>query len=383
MRYLAPTLSFLALAPGLVAQSLMSSPPGLVDKEGDYFASSVGAYANGRIQTLDGEMMGAARSLKGVAYRPDNRNHTTNYGMGRSWSNVSIYAAEADGSKASRTFTANQLAAPTLVFSASASWPTLTGKPAKYPADWAMAFPFSTPYSYSGNNHLSLDFQFAGGTLQNGANWGTGWRYYYLDGVEQGRSNTANSKKLGEYGAYKGCNDRSRTDSRGAELTTTLIHYSANSANGSYRNRLRFYQSGNYFGISAQVVTFLGFGSLKQGFDLGGTTCNKVWVDFSLPTFSFFQSANTSGSLPQLTFGAGSTGIPAQPSAVGLELVTQAYWRDTKTFQGLLSSAASLTVPEQPRFYDRLVLYSSSNTAVTGSGPSDRQDYNPIARFSY
>ena len=71
----------------------------------------------------------------------------------------------------STTFSKNFLTTPVQVFSASVTWPKISGNPTTNPATFTStyAFPFKSPWPYSGQNDAGLDYQFSGGTMANNA----------------------------------------------------------------------------------------------------------------------------------------------------------------------------------------------------------------------
>ena len=382
-----PTLlagSVLALTTVSLSQSYVTSPPGYDYVEGRYSAhTTIGRYPGGRYMAFDGDYRGTSMTLKGIAYRLDNQMHTTATAMGRTWSNVQIHASECDTSSLNTTFSMNPITTPTLVFSAACTWPSHTGKPPTLPADWTVQFPFGTNWAYAGTKDICWDFVFTGGTLANSASWTASQsRYYYLDALEDPTYNEAKSSELGYSGNQLGCNDRGVTHLYGARVYTTARHYGNGPWNSTYRNNLVFYQNGDWFGISAQVITVLGLRSLETGFLFPGVNCNKLHIDLALPHMMFPFFSNTSGTLPKFTFGAPAAGIPIEPSWAGVELVTQAGWADTVNKSLLFSSAATLEIPTRPAYYERSILYSYDASAVKGSGPYWYYNYNPVARYT-
>jgi hypothetical protein len=377
--------SVLALSTAGLSQSYVSSPVGFENIEGRNNAYyTLGRYPGGHYMFFDGEFRGTPMTLKGVDYRLDNQVHTVSTAMGRSWTSVVIDAAECDTTNLSTTFTANPVTTPTRVFESPVTWPSLIGKPPVQPADWNISFPFKTNWGYTGNQDICIDFVFAGGTLANNGGWTSSQSiYYYLDALDDVTYNEAKSTELGDSGNYYGCNDRGVTHLYGAQVYTTAQHYGSGPwVSSTYRDHLVFYQNGRWFGISRPVITILGIKSVTAGWNFPGVYCNKGYIDTSLPTLVFPFFSDTSGNLPQFSFGAPANGIPVPASVAGVELVTQAAWADSQNGRLLLSSAATLKIPERPPFWDRSALYTWDSTRTTGSGPYWNFYYNPIARYA-
>lgn len=372
-------IGVMALSSTALTQTYTTSPKGFDFVEGNSDAYTLGMYAAGRYMTFDAEQIGSAMMLKGIAYRADNRMHTTATAMGRTWSNVKIWASDCNMSSLSYTFTANPTTTPSKVFDASMDWQTVTGKPAKLPADWTLQFPFATNWSYSGTQGICLDFVFTGGTLANNAAWPS-VAYYYKDTENPSQYAYITSTPLGLFGNKKGCNDRGVTHLSGASLSTTAYFYSDTYSSANYRGRLKFDLSGTNFGPSRQVFTLLGFGSNLAGTPFPGVYCNKLHVDATLPVVLL--PAFTSGSGTYTMNFTGQYGVKADASVGGLELVTQAAWADSVNQNLLMSSAAKLIVPFKPTSYTHGMLYNANSSATTGNGPYYTAAHNAIVRYT-
>ena len=372
----------LALCTAAVGQDYTTSPPGYLNLEGDHQESLLGVYPAGRHMMFDAEQIGNAMTIKGTAYRHDNRVYVESQGMGRSWTNVTLSISDCNMSSLSNTFSKNPTSTPTQVFSNSVNWPTITGKPPAFPADWLLSFPFAQNWTYAGTSGICLDYVFTGGTLANSGTWNPSSAInYYKDAVHPSTYNQASSRSLGWSGNYVGCNDRGVTHVSGASVSTSAYFYSDTYSNASYAGRMKFSQTGQHFGNATQVVTLLGFRSLFDGIPFPGVYCNKIHVDISLPTRLFTQFSSTSGGLSELPI-TGPYGVELDESVAGFELVTQAGWADTQTSQLLLSSAASLIIPVKPRSFDHSTLYYYINTNPTGWGPYPNPGYNPVVRYT-
>lgn len=376
------------LAPCVAAQAYQTSPIGYEQREGVEVGYGLGAYPAGRYMCFDGAFRGPAMTLKGTAYRYDDRVYVANgpqtTGQGRSWSRVDIDAAECDVANLSATYSANQTTTPTRVFSAPVTWPDFDGKPLLRPAAWTLLFPFSTNWSYSGTQDICLDYRFAGGTLANNGTWSTRLPpLYYKDSATVATSHLVRGVKLGNWGTmFGGCSDRGARSTQGAYLTLSSTYYGPAYSQANLRDRITFTQDGQFFGVSSAVVTVLGFRADVRGTPFPGVGCNKLHVDMTLPTIWYRQIATTGGTLPRLTFGMGATGVAADPSMSGAELVTQAGWEDTRTKALQISAAAQLFLPTRPRDFKRSCLYGDSTSAATGTGPSTRARDNEIVRYT-
>ena len=87
----------------LSAQSFVSSPPGHLSVEGPMHSFDFGAYADGRLMYLDGEMRGSNKSLKELALRRDYWDFKTG-ASGRYWRNVTLDLSHCDLATPSSTF---------------------------------------------------------------------------------------------------------------------------------------------------------------------------------------------------------------------------------------------------------------------------------------
>jgi hypothetical protein len=375
-------LGLVAAAAPAAAQSYVVSPAVNTNVEGLQSAYYFGRYPGGRYQFVDGEYRGTAMTMKGVAYRMDNYMHDTYSAMGRTWTNVTIHASEADSNNLTNRFSNNPTTTPTLVFTSNVDWSSMTGKPPYLPADWTISFPFSTNWNYTGNQDICLDFVFAGGTLANSGAWGsTTSKYYYLDGASDATYTRVTSDRMGPAYNQGGCNDRSRTDLWGATLSTTCDVYSDNPTNSSKAGNMLFTQSASYFGLSVPVIFALGLRSVPGGWDFPGVYCNKMYIDMSLPFLTFNLFTNSSGAVT-FDFGTGPNGVPYFAAFEGVELVTQAAWADKLNKRLLFSTAASAHVPAKPPYFNRSVISTYNSAAVTGSGPNFSYWENPITRYT-
>jgi hypothetical protein len=371
-RFLACTL---ALTASVAAQNYVTSPKGFLATEGNSTATtSLGDYQDGRFQYADGTYRGTAMTVKGTAYRLANYNYTSTQGLGRRWYDVRLYVSECDLATFSTTFTKNPTTVPTQVFSSKVEWPTQLLKPTTLPAPWSIQFPFATNWQYSGTGDLCFEYVFVGGTLYNSVTWGTGQRLYYKDAHSYPTSETRASTSLGYSGLNVGCNDRGVTHTYGAEITSTVAVYNGEYSTVSYRDRIHFVQNGQWFPPSKPLTTAVGFGSLRYGVDFPGVHCNKVHIDFTLPTFVIPVSSDSGGKM-KIDLWVDNPGLQDLP------LVTQTVWADSSTAVPMLSNAAVLEVPTSPPTQPiNLLLHNTTSSAVGWLRP--QREYHPIIRIA-
>lgn len=361
------TMAGLSLACVGIAQS-HSSPPGYGQLEGNSNAS-IGGYPAGRYQYFDADLRGTAMTIKGIAYRYDNLSYDPNsQGQGRTFANVTIDMSLGDRTSATSTFSSNPTSTPTRVFAKSVTWPTQSGKPRNFPADFNLSFPFQNNWNYDGSADICADWTYTGGTLANNATWAsTTWSYYYIDGIEPSSYEYVASHSFGYGGANRGCNDRGRSDNYGAVLSSTLYYYSPTYSSTSYANKLIFAETGSYFGPNGLVIGLLGAKSVPGGWSFPGVYCNKAHIDPNYVVAQLLQTADSNGNF---SIGLGGTyGIPAPPGISGVEIVAQSAWRDTVNGQTHLSAAAAIVVPPAPPSSQKSVLYHYDTSSKTGFGP--------------
>ena len=169
-------VSLAAFTASAVAQNQThySSPRGLLTIDGNSEATHFGGFSNARYMFFDGEQRNSVIVVREVAYRLDQRIYSSTSGAGRSWSAVTLNASDCYINEATTTFSENQVSKPTQVFSGKVTWPSITSRPASNPATWggakgAYRFPFSTAWISVGRRDICLDYDFSGGSLENGA----------------------------------------------------------------------------------------------------------------------------------------------------------------------------------------------------------------------
>ena len=333
--------SFLTLCVAVPAQ--VTSPSGYDTLEATLSCRAFGGYSNGRQMYLDGEVRGTAMVIKDLSFRVDYRDHTAVTGYGRSWSRVTLDIANADISTASLTFSQNQLTTPTRVFQGKVTWPPLAGLPLADPPPWGgpngeLRFGFRSPWRYDGRTDLSLDFDFAGGTLGNNYAWHPLYfRQYYLDSYPyKSTSFAVNMGRPVLYGkgdVNGGCVDAASTLPRGGYVvmySDTREYFGTNPAQQFF-----FYTRTHWTAPSQPVVHAVALAGVPLGVTLPGVTCNKLYLDMSVPRVIYHGTADTRGDFLNRI---GS--MPYIGSWVGLELWAQGAWLDSSTLELLLTRAA-------------------------------------------
>lgn len=197
------TCAALVFSAAMSAQTTnyLTSPPGYLSVEGAELTPSLGlnakqsrffgGYADNEALIYDDFLRGGGlKILTQIDYRLDVRQYDANGNncQGRSFSSVQLYLGLGDlnGPK-SKTMTANFSATPTMVFSSSMSWPTITANPSgsvNTPNQWGGAsFPFASNFVFPGTTTLLSMYRFRGGQLANGdTTWtGNNQRSYLFD----------------------------------------------------------------------------------------------------------------------------------------------------------------------------------------------------------
>ena len=368
--------TILAIGSSAIAQHV-TSPQGFLDREANYNTTfNVGCYSDGRFQQADGTHIGTPMIIKGTSMRHSNYIYAAGHGEGRSWANVQIQAAECVPANFTTAYSTNFTTTPTLVFSSSVNWPDQVGKPATLPAAWAMHFPFTGNWSYTGTNDILLDYTFSGGTLMNNATWGsTTSKPYYLDAQNNPTYVTVSSGRYGNYGSYGGCNDRGVAHVYGAELWSSLTSYGQDYPTASLRGTIAFTQSGRYFPGNRPMTTVVGFRLVPRGFYFAGITCNKVYIDLNLPIFNIPSFTNSGGSLVTMNLSA------THPGTMDAELVTQVLWTDSVNSSPLLSNAAGLVIPDEPIAQPVKMIYHYNSASATGWMTASRS-YIQVVRYT-
>jgi hypothetical protein len=333
-------LVVLALCSAAASQGSVISPrQAYTSAEGESFSTFFGAYGDARHQIADGNQRGSAVMLKTWSARHDHREYDLNFGMGRTWRGVQLAMSQCNQPSLTRSFSNNSLATPTLVFSGAVTWPIQLSVPRSWPAPWRLTFPFAGPWSYSGRADILADFRFAGGRLANSAAWSRGATVpYALDSFDVGRFSRAASVNLGNVNG--GCVDSGAASAAGSSIKLTTASYNSSVANGAFRDKFQLVATGSNFGASLPVMYVLTFNSDHDGFAFPGIACNRVHLDIRRFWFMHPVSSNALGSVAPYYFGVPSGLTTYNPNYVGVQLVVQGVWTDTRT-RGLKLSAAA------------------------------------------
>ena len=148
----------LALIAPLAAQIEMVSPPQYRDMGGAR-GSMEPFWAQGRYQQLDGNLRGAPRVLRGLAWR-----------LGESATSrlfeLEVAMTEGDQARATSQFTANYAAPPVSVFVRKALGLPPQPRLLVRPASFGLSAPFDVPFLYSGNLDVVWEVLSWVGTVQ-------------------------------------------------------------------------------------------------------------------------------------------------------------------------------------------------------------------------
>jgi len=388
----------LALAAPLCAQGTIYSPKDLAKSEGQYYGYYFFRYSEPRWQQADGENRGSPFVMNSIAMRLDgNYNYNTSYGMGRTWSNLTLVISEGDLSKFSTTYAANATTTPTTVFNAGWSLPTVTGVQSPAPQPWGgkngeLKIPFSTTWVYTGKQDILTDWTYSGGVLANAATWtGSTTRYYMIDsyGSANEYSNVGSTYAYlpttrlnnNSTGVTTRCNDSEHgTTSTGSYTYLYAYAYGAKYPIDNYRGNLYYYHISYYTGYENPVIHALAVANSATGTDVG-TGCNKLHLVGPMllfPRVTMPASYSTSGYS-----GYRFNLLKWDKAMAGLKLTVQAAWSDSSTSRFALSQAREATLPSglpgpAPQ---RLAIYNYSKTSTTGFGPYNYYYMNPA--FAY
>jgi hypothetical protein len=344
-----PKPSTIVLALALVAAALpaqikqITCPPGNVTTEGSGYSSSLGLWANGRSQFVDGTCKGLKMVIRKMDFRLDNRSYITQTALGRTWQKVALSMCEQDFTVApSVTFTKNCTTTPVTVFSGPQSWPTVVGTP-KSPAPWGggtkqpYSFPFSAPWLYSGSRRMVYDFSFQGGSLSNGFSWRSYGLPYYMDCVgyiaDHGMrcDNTTRNSPI-----VPKCYDSGIPFPSVANADLVWCNYSNTTTVVAYRGKTLAYSRASGVAASAPLVLTWG---LPQATPLNlGAACNLLYVK---PVQYFFANATRYG-----TYITPFQVFKQVPGSYGITVACQAAWADSQTGQFSLTGAEITTLPK-------------------------------------
>jgi len=367
----------------LLAQGMFVSPPALATVEGNDGAYYLLGYAESRFQYAEGELRGKALSLSDVAFRLDYRNHTSDTAMGRAWTKVTLNVAETDWTKMTATFSENQFTTPVQVFNAAYDVPSVEGTPVLKPTPFGnkYAFPFKSPYAYSGVNDLLLDFAFLGGTMDNGIVWGCGNLYpYYLDGNSDTTTYRSMRTTYPVTPPIPPCRDSAIVNNLNAYTFADLMVHGITHSNVMLREKASFEMYSYYTAPNANIISAIGFSGNRTGVDLSAR-CNLLYVN--LETLWFAVARTTTGSLG--FSGTYDIVEPWAPRMANMQIWVQTAWDDSKINAFSLTQAMTVEMPSEMPTPRRMVCtYSYLPAADTGFNPEIGSAYlNPITRYTY
>jgi hypothetical protein len=393
-------LALIAGAPLLAQGGYVYSPPGCSTTEQTRYCYYFLRYANGQSQLLDGEHRGTTRTITEIALRPDYYSFNTTYGMGRTWTRMTIKMCEGDYDTFGSTISANRKTPQTQVFAAAVTLPTLSGYPKTQPEAWGgttgtLKFPFTTKYAYSGKADLLSEWMYAGGTLANRGSWsGSTYKYYRQDaGDTSGLSSTGSQGSSYSYipttrlnnsttstPPRTTCNDSAITSTTGAYAYGYAYTYGKYYSNRGWAGKLRMYGYSYYTGYSRPTIHAYSYGNDPKGVDVF-TGCNML----HLKTIVLMDTLTT---MPQSINSSGYSGyremfFPWLPQMASLKLTLQAAWADSKTNGFRLSQAAEITFPNGMPPPRRYAGHSYSTTTTVLNYRSTSYLYNPALRYKH
>lgn len=343
----------LVCAPIAVAQTYFTVPPGLLDEEVSPAAVTFGEFPDMRFQIIDwGDLRGPSRVAEIAMRRDGYREASPNYFLGRSWSNVELVMSEGAASPMT-AFSMNLASNTTQVFSASVSWPDHSSGPkTSVPHTWAtdVAFPFSVPWSYSGNQSRVASFTFRGGVLKGQPNWKQSSRYY-LDGVAPANQAYNAEDAIGDpYSAWLLCRPRGFTTTCYVEAITEVKS-----------QRVGLNVSVLDYHLSASVIAAISLTGDRVGVAIGDN-CQRYYLGAGpLMALQGVRTPSTYQGGVSVTSGS----APYRSDYVGLRLTGQAAFLNNPAYQ--LTRAGAATIQAMPLSgYLATTLRAPSATATQG-----------------
>jgi hypothetical protein len=359
------------LGPSVLAQSYVTTPPSGTTLEGPDSTLIFGWAANQGHRFMDNTHAGTKRSIKGVSFRSDYRNHNA---IGRTWSRVMVMAAHGDFSSISKLSPDYKLKdTPTRVFDSRWSFPALKGTPVLNPAQWggvagSLSFRFSTPWAYNGNDAIFLEWQFSGGVADNNVPWvgptPRGFEYF-LDSMTESMWEGSEKPSRTYPPKLLPCYDSEFFKSGTGKTVATIDAWLSGTT------MAELVVATNYTATKSPVLYAVGLAGNAQGLDLGAG-CNLLHVDFTSPTVLFYLPApNNKTAYASLT-------RRARRQSWMKEVWVQAAWADSQS-QGLkLTHAVQATlgsIKPVPVFAS----YATPNFSVWNQG----QKGLPYMRYEY
>ena len=377
MKRLITACTGLFLCASLPAQGTLTTPPGGLQGEGAHYAYLMGIWADMHIQQADDMHSDSkAKVISEVAFRLDNRAHSSATASGRSWTKITVDVSEPSTyNSMSTTFASNHGSSVTRVFDSKWTWPSQNGFPLLKPDVWGgikgqLRFPFSKPWVYTAKGSILADYTFRGGTLANNGTWSTlTAAYFYLDG--EIINTTATTGTINRVPAIPpACADSAISFQTGALTYGYASAYGRSNSTITLRGKLVLQHYSYYTAPDAPVVHALGIG--------GG--CNSLYIDFNKPVVLMtFKALPTTGYS-----GVMGWAVDWRNEFGGLDMWVQAAWNDSRTKQFKLASATNLTLPNRlppdalPRYK---TLYQRDAVSTTGFGPYTSGVYFPYTQY--
>ena len=311
----------------------MTCPPGYETGEAASYSFRVGSDRAHRVQVIHGENKGMAGSFKKLSLRVDRFPVGTTSLLGRKWSSVVLKMAEGplDYATTNATFTKNHLTTPTTVFSSSAvHWPATSGGYGMDPVPWGqptgLAFPFRSTWLYTGIRGVCADFDFRGGTLDNGQAW-TKAESYYLDAVPRYTAGGGGYRLYGDQNCK--ATGRATESSFHPDIATYADDYPR------YSDKFRYVFE--YSGLPASAASTGAVLAVSTNGSTTGTrilsSCNKLHIDLNQAflTTAFTPNSTGRGKAPFSTHQL----FAYSPAFAGLDIWSQVAFTDGSpaTFQ--------------------------------------------------
>ena len=380
--------SLIALCSTSIAQTTYkTSPNGLLTTEGYQSAYIFGECQAARMMFFDGEMRNNVMVMKEVALRHDyrkynNNNGNSNSGQGRNWSSVTLNLSYCDHTNISHTFSNNSTNTPALVFSASVTFPVMSGFPTTKPASWDLKFPFSQAWINNGSGDICLDFDFNGGVLANNGRWSTSWYQTYRTDAD----NLGDSAG-GTYAIHgTGCTDSTQTNAAQSAVFTNV--YSSRYPTVSYQNKYRISTRTSYTSPGKIVVHAVSLFGSATGTNFPGVSCEKVFIDLTQPFFLF---PLTAGTGTYVNAAIDFPLIPYNANLAGVPFWVQGAWDNTANGALMFTYAERTELPPMPSIKKRYMIYQpdtsiKATTAKASQGslqsPFYQATHNPIFRYA-
>lgn len=374
-----------SLAGSVSGQSYFASPAIADKNEGLLGAGLFGRYAEMRCQLFEGDFRGKAAALTAVDFRLDTRRQVD---PARLWANVRLRMSACDVASVTQTFTSNFVGTPTRVYSATVSWPAISGLPTVHrPTAWGapgggLAFPFTSPWQHTGVRDFLLEFRFRGGVMANKAPWSGSTGYSrYLD-ADQVPITGPFAPPL--YGTQlripttpNGCSDQGLMlkPVDGAEFFLDTFVQVA----GTFKNKITMGIASSGTAPGKNVIHAVGLAGIPNGIAVGAR-CQKLHLDTSKP---FIATATVTDA--RRGWGQSGPWTAGFTPALGqVELWGQGAWNDSVTGAFSLTRAVRMLMPmHMPVPQNRLATFATGWSAKTGNFvPSRNADYLPVARYT-